>query len=35
MAARKLIASSALLDRAMAADPAAPLVKAVVEVEKA
>jgi 3-phenylpropionate/trans-cinnamate dioxygenase ferredoxin reductase subunit len=35
MAARKLIASGALLDRAIAADPAAPLVKAVVEVEKA
>ncbi|HVW54617.1 MAG TPA: FAD-dependent oxidoreductase [Rhizobiaceae bacterium] len=35
MAARKLIASSAMLDRAMAADPAAPLVKAVVEMEKA
>lgn len=35
MAARKLIASGALLDRAMAADPAAPLVKAVVEMEKA
>jgi 3-phenylpropionate/trans-cinnamate dioxygenase ferredoxin reductase subunit len=35
MAARKLIASGALLDRAMAADPAVPLAKAVVEMEKA
>jgi 3-phenylpropionate/trans-cinnamate dioxygenase ferredoxin reductase subunit len=35
MAARKLIASGALVDRAMAADPAVPLAKAVVEMEKA
>ena len=35
MAARKLIASGALLDRAMAADPAVPLAKAVAEMEKA
>ena len=35
MAARKLIASRARLDRTMAIDPAVPLVKAVVEMEKA
>jgi 3-phenylpropionate/trans-cinnamate dioxygenase ferredoxin reductase subunit len=35
MAARKLIAAGARLDRRMAADPAVPLARAVVEMEKA